>query len=281
MSHSSIQRAIESIQAEIERLHRQQTDEARKEASKAERISQIRGSITRTTSESIARSRLRDIDSLERDIVASQKRRADIMKRITDRTTALHQEQQRLYKEQDRERRGLMDSLQRSEREREARDAALLQQLGSRIAQSNAPAEIGPEGPHDAFISHASEDKETVARPLAEKLRERGFTIWYDEFQLKVGDSLRRSIDRGLASSRFGIVVLSPAFFAKNWPQYELDGLVAKEIAGGKVILPLWHKLSKDEVMSFSPTLADRVALNTATHSIDELVDRLAEVLEG
>jgi len=98
---------------------------------------------------------------------------------------------------------------------------------------------------------------------------------------LKVGDSLRRSIDKGLANSRFGIVILSPNFFAKNWTQYELDGLVAKEMTGGKVILPIWHKVSKDEVMSYSPSLADRFALNTATNTIEELAQELGKVLRG
>lgn len=114
-----------------------------------------------------------------------------------------------------------------------------------------------------------------MVRLLVTRLRERGFEIWYDEFELKVGDSLRRSIDRGLAASRFGIVVLSPSFFAKNWPQYELDGLVAKEMSSGKVILPLWHRVTKDDVLGYSPSLADKVALNTATHSIAEIADKL------
>lgn len=76
-----------------------------------------------------------------------------------------------------------------------------------------------------------------------------------------MGDSLRRSIDRGLANSRFGIVVLSPAFFAKEWPQRELDGLVAQEMGGRKVILPVWHNVTLDDVRRFSPTLADRVGV--------------------
>jgi hypothetical protein len=278
MSTSSVQRAIESLQAEIERLHRQQTDESRKEAEKSERIGRIQGSITSSTSQSTLQSKFREIAALEKDIVGCRKRNADLAKRLSEKTAALHREQQKLFKEQDRERQGLLDAIRRSERDQRDREASLLAQLARRSAVQT-PALAGPEGYHDAFISHASEDKESVARPLAEKLTNRGFTIWYDEFQLKVGDSLRRSIDRGLASSRFGIVVLSPFFFAKNWPQYELDGLVAKEMVGGKVILPLWHKVSKDEVMSFSPTLADRVALSTASHSIDELAEKLAEVL--
>jgi hypothetical protein len=85
----------------------------------------------------------------------------------------------------------------------------------------------------DVFISHACEDKESFVRPLAEALRARGLRVWYDEFTITVGDSLRRSIDRGLANSRYGIVVLSPNFFAKDWPQKELDGLAARDSTGG------------------------------------------------
>jgi hypothetical protein len=83
----------------------------------------------------------------------------------------------------------------------------------------------------DVFICHASEDKDALVRPVAEKLREHHVEVWYDEFTLKPGDSLRRAIDKGLASSRLGVVVLSPSFFAKSWPHWELDGLVQRELA--------------------------------------------------
>lgn len=113
----------------------------------------------------------------------------------------------------------------------------------------------------DVFISHASEDKDSLVRDLAKALASSGLKVWYDEFTLKLGDSLRRSIDRGLAASRFGIVVLSHSFFSKEWPQRELDGLVAKEITSGKAILPVWHNITKEEVASYSPILADRLAV--------------------
>ncbi len=103
-----------------------------------------------------------------------------------------------------------------------------------------------------------------MARPLAELLIERGVNVWYDDFTLTVGDGLRRSIDRGLAGSRFGVIILSPDFFRKEWPQAELDGLVAKQRASGaKVILPIWHRVTKDDVLGAGPTLADLKALNT------------------
>ena len=132
---------------------------------------------------------------------------------------------------------------------------------------------------YDAFVCHASEDKDDVVRPLAERLREQHIEVWYDEFSLKVGDSLRRSIDRGLSQSRFGIVVLSPHFFSKQWSQWELDGLVARQNSGDSdVILPVWHQVSRDDVLAYSPPLADKIALDTCLGS-DEVVRRLAAVI--
>jgi len=115
----------------------------------------------------------------------------------------------------------------------------------------------------DVFISHTSEDKDTFVRPLAVALRNVGVSVWYDEFSLRLGNSLSRSIDRGLANSRFGLVVISSSFLKKPWPEYELRGLVAREIEEDRVILPIWHGVTRQQVLNFSPPLADKVALNT------------------
>lgn len=115
----------------------------------------------------------------------------------------------------------------------------------------------------DVFISHASEDKEVFVRPLAAALGESGLSVWYDETTLRVGSSLRRAIDEGLAKSRYGVVVLSHAFFSKDWPQQELDGLFSREIEAVNVILPVWHNITRDEVVRYSPLLAGRFAANS------------------
>lgn len=130
----------------------------------------------------------------------------------------------------------------------------------------------------DVFISHASEDKEDFARPLADSLHRSGLLVWYDEFTLKVGDSLRQKIDEGLAQSRYGIVVLSTNFFAKNWPQHELDGLMAKEVAGTKVILPVWHNISSEEVRARSPMLAGLIAVKS-DEGLDAVVKKLRQAM--
>ena len=113
---------------------------------------------------------------------------------------------------------------------------------------------------HDVFISYASEDREAVARPLADVLETLGATVWFDEYELKIGDSLRRTVDAGLASCRYGIVVLSEAFFGKHYPNRELDGLAQREVAGENVILPIWFGVDDIQVRRFSLPLADRVA---------------------
>ena len=134
---------------------------------------------------------------------------------------------------------------------------------------------------HDVFISHASEDKDTVVRPLANALKSAGLRVWYDEFELNIGDSLRRKIDRGLASSRFGVVVLSKAFFDKGWTNYELDGIVTRAVSGEQIILPIWHNVTKAEVIDYSPSLADKLARSTATHTVEEIGAEIAELILG
>lgn len=132
---------------------------------------------------------------------------------------------------------------------------------------------------HDVFICHASEDKNDFVRPLAEVLRSHHIDVWYDEFTLTVGDSLREAIDRGLASSRFAIVVLSPSFFKKRWPKRELNGLVAREMGEDRnLILPVWHGVGRDDVLRLSPPLADLLAVSSARgmdHVVHDLLKKI------
>ena len=132
----------------------------------------------------------------------------------------------------------------------------------------------------DVFISHASEDKEEVARPLARILEGRGFKVWLDAFELTVGDKLRQAIDKGLSRSRWGVVILSPYFFAKAWTQSELEGLIARETAGEKVVLPVWHRLSDRDVISHSPILAARIAANTSS-GLESVADALTRAMRA
>lgn len=132
----------------------------------------------------------------------------------------------------------------------------------------------------DVFISHASEDKEAIAEPLAVELRARGLKVWLDKAELRIGDSLRRKIDYGLAHSAFGVVILSKSFFAKGWPQYELDGIVGMSVNGDQRMLPIWHEISRDEIAKQSPSLVDKIARNTADSTVAAIADEIAGVVQ-
>ncbi|HEX7847826.1 MAG TPA: toll/interleukin-1 receptor domain-containing protein [Chitinophagaceae bacterium] len=125
------------------------------------------------------------------------------------------------------------------------------------------------------FISHASEDKEDLARPLATLLQAEGFEVWYDEFQLKHGDSLIESIDRGLLTCDFAIIILSHNFFLKKWTRRELRGLAMREIhSDNKILLPIWHNVTLTDVINFSPPLADKFAINS-TIGLEAIIKKI------
>jgi hypothetical protein len=133
---------------------------------------------------------------------------------------------------------------------------------------------------YDFFLSHAWEDKETIARPLYGALTAAGASVWFDEAVLRIGDSLRRKIDDGLARCKFGIVIISPSFLDKEWPQRELDGLVALEVESGKTkILPIWHQIDKGLILRYSPALADRIA-GKSSEGAKALAKKILRVIE-
>ncbi len=132
----------------------------------------------------------------------------------------------------------------------------------------------------DVFISHATEDKPYV-EPLVKALQTAGVRVWYDRATLEWGDELRTSIDRGLASCRFGIVVFSKAFLGqKKWTEYELNALFAREKANKKVILPIWHGVTHDDLLLYSPAFADRLAKISSSDDYNSIVSALLKMLD-
>ncbi|MCE9621234.1 MAG: toll/interleukin-1 receptor domain-containing protein [Actinomycetia bacterium] len=251
--------------------------ESGKVAHAREREARARQSAANSSSTSTKSSRLREAERESKSAIDAEKRRAQLEGQLAAKQKSLFQAEARRSKEQ---------SAEQDKAMRRLNDRALMAETQFRNLTHPQPMPsaslVGgpPASSHDVFISHASEDKENVARPLADLLTVEGLNVWYDEFSLTVGDSLRRSIDRGLASSRFGVVVLSPDFFRKEWPQAELDGLVAKQRAtGGKVVLPIWHRVTKDEVLAFSPTLADLKALSTSVMTLVEIATEISAVV--
>lgn len=303
MSISSLQSSIQRAHSDVASLTGKLSDLTRKLADKSGRLADAQSSANRSTSTSALQSKMRDITNLLKDIASIEKDKANVEKQIGDKKRDLHRYEQDLGKEKERESKKQLAADKQRMKDMEETDRRRIREMTdfqqnldrdlssrhsfrpTRLIASTTEVDIALEPPqlkrYDLFISHASEDKDAFVRPLAEALCTIGLGVWYDETSLKLGDSLRESIDKGLVNSRYGVVVLSTAFFAKNWPQYELNGMVAREMNGVKVILPIWHKVSKDEVLGFSPTLADKVALNSSMFSIAEIAQKLADVVKS
>ena len=132
----------------------------------------------------------------------------------------------------------------------------------------------------DVFISHASEDKDAVVRPLAKQLNILGLDVWYDEFELELGDSLRGTIDGGLKGSNYGIVIFSDSFFGKDWSEYELDGLVQRQMSEDKVILPLWYGVNHPDIVEYSPSLANLKAIEVSQDNIQDVVSEIYSLVQ-
>lgn len=137
------------------------------------------------------------------------------------------------------------------------------------------------EKKYDFFISHASEDKESFVRPLAEKLSALGYNIWYDEFSLKLGDSLVQGISNGIKNSSFGILVLSHNFFQKTWTKKELEALINKEvITNNNSILPIWFNINQKDVYEFTPLLVDKLAISANEENLDKVISEIEKKTE-
>ncbi len=261
---NTVERSIHTIDGNISR----KLKEAHNILTKNSRVKDLKRFIT--FQKDLSRKN-EEISRLEKDKSNKSKTLADKQKKKLDLQSKLNREEQKERDKAKKEQKEMLTLQQQITKEMERQKS---QSLHSFDVLKPHPIE---QSSYDVFVSHASEDKDEFVRDFVKSLQEYGLHVWYDEFTLRVGDSLRRSIDNGLRNSRYGIVVLSEAFFSKEWPQRELDGLFAREVNGEKVILPIWHKISKNEVLKFSPIIADMLALNTASFTIEEIAKEISE----
>ena len=208
---------------------------------------------------------------------------ADFAKKIADKRRRRNDEAIRLQKEEEKEQKKQTAAMKKMQESYESRIRSLQQQLTSFIPTSISVHEKQEDdlSEFDVFISHAWEDKQEFVDEFVDALRSRGIKVWYDTSEIKWGDSMRKRIDDGLKKSRFGVAVLSPNYLAegKYWTKAELDGLFQIESINGKTLLPIWHNLTKKEVMSYSPIIASKLAMTTATMTPDEIAAELVKIL--
>ena len=279
MSVNQYQRVVNGLDKEIADLEKKKATKDKDISSLQNKIVSIQKSINRNTSRSSFNNKSRQVASYESDIAKKSKESAELGKKIAEKRRKrseaylkLQKEQQNEWKKQDRVNRRLQTSY-------EERIDELQQRLSKSVVISQQNS-IESEEEYDVFVSHAWEDKEDFVDEFVKELKKQGLKVWYDTNKLEWGDSMRGKIDKGLAKSRYGVVVLSPNYIAehKYWTKAELNGLFQVESINGKVILPIWHNLTKKQVVEYSPIIADRKAMTTALMTAEEIAIQLKEL---
>lgn len=278
MSSEQYQRTVNSLDKEIADLEKKKAAKDKEVANHQGKINSLKKSITSHTSQSTLNSKMRQIASCESDHAKKSNDSAELGKKIAEKRKKRADAYLKLQKEQQKEQRKQDDINRKVQASYEAQIEKLQQQLlQSPVTIAN---EALPDEEYDVFVSHAYEDKESFVDEFVEALRNQGLKVWYDTDKLKWGDSMREKIDKGLAKSRYGVVVLSPHYIAehKYWTKAELNGLFQVETVNGKTILPIWHNLTKKQVVEYSPIIADRKAMTTALMTPQEIAEALKEL---
>jgi hypothetical protein len=122
--------------------------------------------------------------------------------------------------------------------------------------------------PIGLFLSYASEEKafvDTLREALAEK-----FNVWFDQDAIRLGENIAYRLPEGIRSSDYAVVVLSHSYITKKWTREEFSHLIALETADRKIILPIWHKITDNEVRDFYPalTLRNRIPYDLPMNAI-------------
>jgi len=278
MTISTILSNISTLNNDLTKLRKKISENHKKKSDKYSEIERIKKSITKNTSLSTLKSKDDQISRCLKTIQECEKMEADLHKKINEKGAILAKKQAELQKEHEDEQKKVVKMYQDNLKKQQQSSERLTMQLQQ--IKNTIETQPTQEKKFDFFISHASEDKDEVARPLCQTLTELGADVWFDDFTMTVGDNLRKSIDKGLVNSKYGIVILSETFLKKSWTSYELDALVQRQMVEEKVILPVWHKVSKDVVMQYSPSLAGLLALKTSDDTIDDIAQKLFAIIK-
>lgn len=281
MSVEQYQRKVNSLDKEIADLEKKKAEEDRKAADNHKKASRV--SVSKNASESMIKSKMRQIENYEEKARKAEAASADYGKKISDKRTKRNDAYLKLQKEEQNERKKQEKSIENMKRVYEQRISELESLRLSKVKNEFLETVSGDEPEYDVFVSHAWEDKADFVEAFVQALKDREIKVWYDKSKIKWGDSMRARIDDGLRKSKFGVAILSPNYIAegKYWTKAELDGLFQMESINGKTLLPIWHNLTKKQVMDYSPILASKLAMTTATMTAEEIADELLDMLSS
>ena len=287
MSVDYYQRIVNGLDKEIADLEKKQASADKKAADEKKKAASV--TISKNASASTIKSKMNQISRYNDASNKATSESADLAKKIADKRKKrndaylkLQKEQQNEQKKQDKKIKNMQKSYERKITDLSSQMMGSLHERVASVTPEINVSNFEEELQYDVFVSHAWEDKEDFVEEFIQELRDLEIRVWYDKSRIKWGDSMRAKIDEGLKKSRFGVAVLSPNYIAegKYWTKAELDGLFQMESVNGKTLLPIWHKLTKKEVMDYSPIIASKLAMNTASMTAKEIAEKLKELLD-
>lgn len=278
MSVEQYQRTLNSLDSDIADLEKKKATLDKKAAEEQRKAANI--TISKNASAATIRSKLKQRNNhlaaatrASGESAALAKKIADKRKKRNDAAVHLQKEEAKVQKKQDKAAKQMQQSYERRIEELQAHSVPAPLPI-SRMEENALPE-------YDVFVSHAWEDKAEFVDEFVDELRKLGIKVWYDTSEIKWGDSMRARIDDGLKKSKFGIAVLSPDYIksGKYWTKAELDGLFQLDSINGKTLLPVWHNLTKKDVMEYSPIIGSKLAMTTATMTPAEIAAELLSLL--
>ncbi len=281
-SISIVQSKIKTLQSEINRLKGKLIKEKQNESSAVIKKNRALGGINKNSSMSTINSKTRVAEREEKNRSKALEKQYSISKQIATKEIELSKKQQVLSSLQIKSHEELTNSHNKTLERLDQYQGALefFQDEYENKLSLNPDSMLNKD--FDVFISHANEDKEDFVKPLISQLTDKKISFFYDDLSIPWGSNIRKSLDAGIIRSKFCIVVISKPFLDKYWTTYELDGFLQKEsISNTTVLLPIWHNISHEEIISVSPTLASRKAIISDSSTIEEIVEGLKAILKN
>lgn len=282
MSVEQYQRNVNTLDKEIADLEKKRAALDSKCAELKKKIGDAEAAIRKTKSASTVKSKLNQISTWQKEESRKASESANIGKKISDKRTKrndAYKKMQKAQQDEDKKKEKQMKNMQASY---ENRVRELTNQLSAKpIIPETIHTYVEADEEYDVFVSHAWEDKEGFVDEFVAELEKLDIKVWYDKQRIKWGDSMRARIDNGLKKSKFGIAVISPDYIAdgKYWTKAELDGLFQLESVNGKMLLPIWHNITKQQVMNYSPIIASKLAMTTASMTAEEIANEMKSLL--
>lgn len=276
-----VQNRIKTLQTEINRLKGKLVKEKQVESSAVIKKNRTLGGINKSSSLSTINSKTKAAEREEKKRCKALENQYSISKQIAKKEIELSKKQQVLSSIQIKSNEELIESHEKTLERLDQYQGALdfFQNEYEDKLSLNPDSMLNKD--FDVFISHANEDKEDFVKPLVSKLTDEKISLFYDDLSIAWGKNIRKSLDEGIVRSKFCIVVISKPFLDKYWTNYELDGFLQKEsISSTNVLLPIWHNISHEEIVSISPTLASRKAIVSDSSTVDEIVEGLKAILK-